>query len=83
MLIIMCVWMLYAGAVFYRDVCEINVTEGTWAILVTIGSCQPWVGWVMLNACLHFMWVTILLICQEYQIICLAMTTNERMNRDR
>lgn len=83
MLCAMCIWMLFAGAVFYRDVCEINVEDGLWAALVIVGSCQPWVGWVMLNASLHFMWVTILLVCQKYQIICLAMTTNERMNRDR
>lgn len=79
----MCVWMLYGSAVYYREVCDINVEDGLWAALVIASNCTPWVGWVMLNASLHFMWVTILLICQKYQIICLGMTTNERMNKDR
>lgn len=83
MLLIMCTFMLYGGAVFYRDVCVINVEDGLWAALIIVGSCSPWVGWVLLNASLHFMWVAILLICQKYQIVCLGMTTNERMNRDR
>ena len=83
MLVVMCAWMLYAGAFFYTEVCDMNAEDGLWAALVIVGTCQPWIGWIMLNACLHLIWVTILLICQKYQIICLAMTTNERMNRDR
>lgn len=83
MLIVMCVWMLYGGMTYYKEVCDINYEDGLWAALVIVNKCSPWVGWVMLNASLHFMWVTILLVCQKYQIICLGMTTNERMNRDR
>lgn len=83
MLIVMCVFMLYGGATFYKDVCEINIEEGLWAALLIVNTCTPWITWVMVNAQLHFMWVTILLVCQKYQIICLGMTTNERMNRDR
>lgn len=37
----------------------------------------------MLNALLHMSWVTVLTVCQTYQVICLGMTTNERMNRGR
>ncbi|KAB7496510.1 hypothetical protein Anas_00905, partial [Armadillidium nasatum] len=42
--------------------------------------CDPWVSWVSLNLFLHVVWVTTLLCCQLYQILILAMTTNERMN---
>lgn len=79
----MCAWMLYGGSHFYVVSCNITVEEGVWNSLVTIGSCNPWVGWVMLNALLHMGWVTVLTICQTYQVVCLGMTTNERMNRRR
>lgn len=51
--------------------------------LNAIGNCNAWVGWVMANALLHMSWVILLTICQTYQVICLGMTTNERMNRGR
>ena len=35
------------------------------------------------NAAFHFCWVFCLAVCQTYQISCLAMTTNERMNAGR
>lgn len=48
-----------------------------------IGDCNSWIGWVMANALLHMSWVILLTACQTYQVICLGMTTNERMNRGR
>lgn len=51
--------------------------------MLTIGACNPWVGWVLCNAVLHIGWVALLTICQTYQIVWLGMTTNERMNRGR
>lgn len=48
-----------------------------------MGSCDPWVMWTMFNAFVHMIWVCVLAQCQTYQIICLGMTTNERMNRGR
>ncbi|XP_055629009.1 palmitoyltransferase Hip14 isoform X2 [Toxorhynchites rutilus septentrionalis] len=83
MLLIMCCWMLYGGANFYVKACKINMDEGLWNAIIAIGSCNPWVGWVMANALLHMSWVTVLTICQTYQVVCLGMTTNERMNRGR
>lgn len=53
------------------------------AALRAIGNCNAWIGWVMTNALLHMSWVILLTICQTYQVICLGMTTNERMNRGR
>lgn len=83
MLLVMCAWMLYGGGVYYLDICHLNVEDGLWNALEIVGTCTPWVGWVMANAFLHILWVTILTICQTYQIVCLGMTTNERMNRGR
>lgn len=56
---------------------------GAWNSILSIGSCSPWVGWVLSNALLHIGWVTVLTVCQTYQVIFLGMTTNERMNRGR
>lgn len=83
MLLVMCAWMLYGGGIYYLDICHLIVDDGLWNALEVVGTCTPWVGWVMANAFLHILWVTILTICQTYQIVCLGMTTNERMNRGR
>lgn len=64
--------------------CNINpVDDPVVDVILAIGRCEPWVAWVTANACLHLAWVFMLLICQIYQISCLAMTANERMNRGR
>ena len=34
-------------------------------------------------ALFHCVWVSCLAVCQLYQVVCLAMTTNERMNAGR
>lgn len=60
-----------------------NHVTGAVNSMITIGTCNPWVGWVLLNALLHIGWVALLTICQTYQIVWLGMTTNERMNRGR
>lgn len=70
-------WLLY---------CKIEITfnfSGPFNTFIAIGQCNPWVSWVLSNALLHIGWVTLLTICQTYQIIWLGMTTNERMNRGR
>lgn len=82
-LLLMCGWMLYGGAHFYMNACQLTLDNGPWESLISIGSCNPWVGWVMCNALLHMCWVSVLTICQTYQVIWLGMTTNERMNRGR
>ncbi|XKL65461.1 hypothetical protein PGB90_008881 [Kerria lacca] len=43
-------------------------------------TCDPWISWCLINVLVHTVWVIPLLACQLYQISCLAMTTNERMN---
>ncbi|XP_055383554.1 palmitoyltransferase Hip14 isoform X2 [Condylostylus longicornis] len=82
-LLVMCIWMLYGGVQYYKNVCNVTLSDGVWNNLNQIANCNPWIGWVMGNALLHLSWVTVLTICQTYQVICLGMTTNERMNRGR
>lgn len=60
-----------------------NFLSGMVTSFVGIGTCNPWVGWVMANALLHMGWVAVLTFCQSYQVVWLGMTTNERMNRGR
>jgi palmitoyltransferase len=43
-------------------------------------SVNGWVAWGACNAFLHSIWVGCLMVCQLYQVLWLAMTTNERMN---
>lgn len=64
--------------------CRINAVDDPMIdVILAIARCEPWVAWVTANACLHLAWVFMLLVCQIYQISCLAMTANERMNRGR
>ncbi|KAK9730918.1 Ankyrin repeats (3 copies) [Popillia japonica] len=85
-LVIMCGQMLYGTAIFWQsqEECHIDLSSlGFWKFLVAIGQCEPWVAWVGANSLLHFTWVLMLLVCQLYQISCIGMTANERMNRGR
>ena len=46
-------------------------------------TCAPWVLFIMLMSLFHCVWVSCLAVCQVYQVLVLAMTTNERMNAPR
>lgn len=83
MLLVMCAWMIYGGVNFYAVSCEIRYEDGLLNAIMILSSCNPWVGWVTANAILHFMWVAVLTFCQMYQIMCLGVTTNERINHRR
>lgn len=84
MLLVMCSWMLYGIVNYYAVACDVHyTTDGLLTALVKVSSCNPWVGWVLVNVLLHLTWVTILTLCQTYQVVWLGMTTNERMNRGR
>jgi hypothetical protein len=83
MLLIMCGWMFYGIMQYYWASCGIALRDGFFTALVAMGKCSPWVAWIGVNAVLHISWVSILTLCQSYQVIFLGMTTNERMNRGR
>ncbi|KAG5883927.1 hypothetical protein JTB14_032150 [Gonioctena quinquepunctata] len=85
-LVLMCTQMLYGSIKYWQNSTNCNITanpESFWKTVVTIGQCNTWVAWVATNALFHSIWVFMLFICQMYQITCLGMTTNERMNRGR
>ncbi|KQK73916.1 palmitoyltransferase ZDHHC17 [Amazona aestiva] len=64
--------------------CETSYAkDGFWTYVTQIATCSPWMFWMFLNSVFHFMWVAVLLMCQMYQISCLGITTNERMNARR
>ncbi|GAB6024086.1 Palmitoyltransferase Hip14 [Chamberlinius hualienensis] len=83
-MILMLIWVVYGSYTFWTVQCGVNISaNGFIQSLGSIMTCSPWVTWVTFNGCLHFTWVITLLTCQIYQISCLAMTTNERMNCSR
>uniref|UniRef100_A0A131YTZ0 Palmitoyltransferase n=1 Tax=Rhipicephalus appendiculatus TaxID=34631 RepID=A0A131YTZ0_RHIAP len=65
-------WSWYGCFAFWKE-------HTLWAALSQSG----WVAWVAFNTLLHSAWVSCLLLCQLYQMVWLAMTTNERMNCNR
>ncbi|GLH03362.1 hypothetical protein R5R35_007131 [Gryllus longicercus] len=81
MLLVMCVFVVYGCSKFWHIMCDLPT--GFWEDIVTIAKCDAWVAWVAANGVLHSVWVATLFCCQMYQITCLGMTTNERMNSGR
>lgn len=76
--------IFYGGIVYYKDHCSLTLEDGLWSMLQVLNyDCSPWVGWMLLNSWFHIFWVTILSGIQIYQIVFMAMTTNERINRGR
>ncbi|XP_075544044.1 palmitoyltransferase Hip14 isoform X2 [Dermacentor variabilis] len=65
-------WSWYGCFAFWKE-------HTLWAALSQSG----WVAWIAFNTLLHSAWVSCLLVCQLYQMVWLAMTTNERMNCNR
>lgn len=61
------------------QVSDYNTLTVIWEVL----RLDSWVSWIMINAILHSLWVSMLLGCQIYQIVWLGMTTNERINAAR
>ena len=78
---IMCALMVKGCLEYWLYECGVSIPHvGLWQGLGAGGSCAPWIGWVGANALLHAGWVSTLFLCQMYQILWLAMTTNERVN---
>ncbi|KAL3266235.1 hypothetical protein HHI36_010416 [Cryptolaemus montrouzieri] len=85
-LVIMCIQLIIGAFKFWQnqEECRLSfITPNFWDTMSAIGQCDTWVAWVSANAFFHSIWVSMLLVCQLYQISCLGMTTNERMNRGR
>ncbi|PVD34087.1 hypothetical protein C0Q70_05350 [Pomacea canaliculata] len=80
----MILWCLYGCILFWKHSCNLDFYEdGITGIIYKIFKASPWVGWIGLNAVGHLIWVTVLFVCQLYQVAWLGMTTNERLNKAR
>ncbi|BFZ04808.1 hypothetical protein BsWGS_07847 [Bradybaena similaris] len=80
----MILFCLYGSFSFWQVECPFDFYEdGITGIVYKTWQRSPWVAWIALNALLHLVWVVSLFSCQLYQIMWLAMTTNERMNQAR
>ncbi|XP_063223420.1 palmitoyltransferase Hip14 isoform X2 [Bacillus rossius redtenbacheri] len=83
MLLLMCVFLLYGCVLFWGSACQLRFSYSFTAVVAIMAQCDAWVAWIAANALLHSAWVATLFSCQVYQIACLGMTTNERMNSGR
>jgi len=70
-------WSYLAGA------CQHDQDDGWLEWVRLAATCSPWVVFMVCMALFHCVWVSCLAVCQLYQVVCLAMTTNERMNAGR
>ncbi|XP_064635159.1 palmitoyltransferase ZDHHC17-like [Lineus longissimus] len=77
----MITWCIYGCGTFWQHEAGIHYSvDGFWGVVKKIVYVSPFVSWIACNAMLHFTWVSILLVCQLYQVVYLGMTTNERLN---
>ncbi|CAG0890076.1 unnamed protein product [Cyprideis torosa] len=74
---------LYGTREFYVTECAVPDTLSYSGAFVSYLSCNPWLAWVTVNVLLHGCWVACLAACQLYQVLWLAVTTNERINYGR
>ncbi|KAL5007395.1 hypothetical protein ScPMuIL_016201 [Solemya velum] len=74
----------YGHILYWQHNCPIDFYEdGITGTVIKIMKTSPWVGWMAANSVVHMTWVSILFLCQLYQVMWLGMTTNERLNYTR
>jgi hypothetical protein len=73
-------WGCYS---YLAAACAYSAEDGYLAHVKAACLCSPWVVMMMVMCLFHTVWVTCLAVCQLYQVVVLAMTTNERMNAGR
>ncbi|XP_054710028.1 LOW QUALITY PROTEIN: palmitoyltransferase ZDHHC17-like [Uloborus diversus] len=81
-LLVMIIWCLHGCFRFWKAHVSYSDTP-FFHFLWSATRVSGWVSWIAANAMLHGFWVGCLLLCQLYQVVWLAMTTNERMNCSR
>jgi len=79
-LALMAAWGCY---VYLGSACQYKNDAGYFDNLKAAAMCSPWVLFILIMALFHCIWVSCLGVCQIYQVVFLAMTTNERMNAAR
>ena len=73
-------WGCYS---YLASACPHDSEESIISSLRAAMTCSPWVLLMLIMCLFHFIWVSCLAVCQLYQVVVLAMTTNERMNAGR
>jgi len=69
--------------VYLGNACQYRQEAGYFENIKTAAFCSPWVVFMLIMSLFHCVWVSCLGVCQIYQVVVLAMTTNERMNAAR
>ena len=84
-LTVMMGFSLYGFWVYFEESCVHTPVKSNalFNALLDFSQCNSWVLYVFANVVFHLVWVVTLTICQYYQIVCLGMTTNERLNATR
>lgn len=81
------IYVVYGCYVAFKEGCTLTPNEADNVdYLRTIREafvCNPWLAIATVNSLFQLSWVGALSVCQTYQIVWLAMTTNERMNLGR
>ncbi|XP_069479563.1 palmitoyltransferase ZDHHC13 isoform X2 [Ambystoma mexicanum] len=76
-----CGWMVFATSVYWRTHCTTSFDQdGLWVFIIQIVSCSPWVLFIFVLVIFHFVWSSLMLLLQFYQIVFLGLTTQERIN---
>ncbi|XP_070568248.1 palmitoyltransferase ZDHHC17-like isoform X1 [Ptychodera flava] len=77
-------WCIYGTLQYWDGICPTDFEkDGFWLFIWSLMKCSPWVFWTFCNAVVHVIWVGLLWLCQMYQVVVIAMSTNERMNQHR
>lgn len=85
----MSLWAIYLLPYYFSDVCAASdwkhpsSFDNLFVRYVTWFQCSPWFAMELCVAWFAFFWIGCLMLQQLYQISCLAMTTNERLNAHR
>jgi len=81
---VLTLWSAWGCYQFLSNACPRgDEDEGYYMTLKSAAKCGPWVLFILVMCVFHFIWVGCLAVCQTYQVVWLAMTTNERMNAAR
>jgi len=79
-LLLIIIYFLYATFLYWSYNIDPNGEMDVAELIVKSCTLSGWLSWCFFNALIHLFWVVCLLVCQLYQVLWLAMTTNERMN---
>ncbi|KAK2704348.1 palmitoyltransferase Hip14-like [Artemia franciscana] len=77
----MCVFYVCACLSYWKEAC--SLPDKTSEAIIAAARCNGFVSLTAGSAIIHSIWVGGLAVSQLYQVICMSMTTNERINQGR